>query len=99
MGSALMIAKYKEIQKKIMYFTLKMEAGRSSEMLLSYHNNTRHHKLNMEAPRTSETVVSYHSTTRRHNTEDLCLKLHRSEKLKTHNTFLSTINEHQTNYG
>jgi hypothetical protein len=31
----------------------------------------------------SETLVTYHNTTQRHNTEDLDLKHHRRESLKT----------------
>jgi hypothetical protein len=37
----------------------------------------------MEAARTPETSVSYHKTTRRHNPEDLDLKHHCHENLKT----------------
>jgi hypothetical protein len=39
--------------------------------------------LKVEVSSTSETSVSYHNTTRRHNPEDIDLKLHRREDLKT----------------
>jgi hypothetical protein len=39
----------------------------------------------MEAAWDSDTVVSYHNNTRRHSSEDLGLKLHRLESLKTRN--------------
>jgi hypothetical protein len=38
----------------------------------------------MEAARFSETLVSYHSITRRHSPEDLDVKIHHHENVKTH---------------
>jgi len=37
----------------------------------------------MEAGRSSEALVPYHNITRRYNTEDLDLKLHGRENLKS----------------
>jgi hypothetical protein len=42
-----------------------------------------HFILKMEAAWTFETMVAYHNTTRRHNPEELDLKHHRRENLKT----------------
>jgi len=44
--------------------------------------------LKMEVACTSETLVSYHSITRHHNPENLDLKYHRSESLKTRACFM-----------
>jgi len=44
-----------------------MEAGRSSETLVSYHITIWGHNLKMEAAGSSETLESCHITTRRHN--------------------------------
>jgi len=46
-------------------------------------SHTSHFTLKMEAPRISETSLSYYNTTWSHNTEDLGLKHHRHESLKT----------------
>jgi len=42
-----------------------------------------HFTLKMEVAWTSEMMISYHSTTQRHNSEDLDLKYHRRESLKS----------------
>jgi hypothetical protein len=61
---------------------MKMEAGWSSETLVSYHTASQHFTMKMEAAWSSETLVTYDNTTRCHNPEDLDLKLHRYESLK-----------------
>jgi hypothetical protein len=43
-----------------------------------------HFTLKMGVARSWETLVPYYNTTRRHNPEDLDLKRHRRESLKTH---------------
>jgi len=59
---------------------LKTEATRSSETLVSCHNNTQSHNHKMEAARSSKTLVSYSITTR-HNAENRDLNFHRSYNL------------------
>jgi hypothetical protein len=54
---------------------MKMEAARSSEMMVSYHINKQHHNPVKEATRSSKTSVSYHITTWRHNPEDYDINL------------------------
>jgi hypothetical protein len=61
---------------------LKTEATRSSETLVSCHNNTQSHNHKMEAARSSKTLVSYSITTR-HNAENRDLNFHRRECLKS----------------
>jgi hypothetical protein len=47
--------------------------------------------LKLEVTRTSETLLSYQDTTRRHNPEDLDLKRHRRESLKTRKRHTSFV--------
>jgi hypothetical protein len=52
-----------------------------NSQLVLFHE--RGYTLMMGAAGTSETLVSYHNTIRRHNPEDLDLKHHRRENLRT----------------
>jgi len=63
----------------------------TSGKLVYYHNTTWCHRVKMEAAWTSETSVSYHNTTRRRNPEDLDLKYHRCDSLKTLISLLSVV--------
>jgi hypothetical protein len=75
-------------------WVVKMEAAKSSETLVSYHNSTwRHNPVKMEAARSSETLVSYHNSTRRHNQKNS--NLYRRENFKSyirHGVHLSSLN-------